>query len=79
MFKLPILNEILEKEIAAGNKISEVTDWPPKCKKLVILEYSFKENYATEGLTYKVVNDPHYWYAEYMAQDGSECLACRYL
>lgn len=79
MFKLSVLNEILEKEIAAGNKIAEVTDWPPTCEKLVILEYSFSEQYTHELLQYKVVNDPHYWYAEYMANDGTECLACRYL
>lgn len=79
MFKEDILNEILNEELAAGNKIAEDTNWPPDCEKLIILEYSFKKKYPTEKLNYKVINDPHYWYSEYATLDGRECLACRYL
>lgn len=79
MFNSPKLNAILEAEIAAGNVIAEETTFPPKCEKLIILSYSFKGDYKGDGLNYQVVNDPHYWYAEYMTSDGTEGLACRYV
>lgn len=79
MFKSPKLNTILKAELAAGNVIAEETTFPPKCEKLVILSYSFKGVYDEIELNYQVVNDPHYWYAEYMTSDGTEGLACRYV
>ena len=32
------LNALLEAELSSGNEIAEVSDWPPTCKRLVILE-----------------------------------------
>ncbi|MAP94906.1 MAG: hypothetical protein CMK07_08145 [Ponticaulis sp.] len=69
---------VLETELAAGNQITEVSDWPPKCKKLVILMRRFSRAYPDAALTYQELNDPHYWFADYMVGDGEEVLACRF-
>lgn len=82
--KKPIFNSplqlILQKELGSGNTILEIGEWPPKCRKLVILTYPFKRKYAlVPGLTFEKTNDPHYWKAEYNWQIGPEewdCLAC---
>ena len=80
LFNNNALNEILSLELDSGNKISEESSWPPKCKKLVILENKFKKQYAekSELLNYKLINDRHYWYSEYTTKNEEECLACRF-
>lgn len=76
-FSSDILNEILDNELRRGNKIAENTSWPPKCKKLIILEKRFSRKYKADNINYNVINDPHYWYAEYSLKDSSESLACK--
>lgn len=72
------LNALLEAELSSGNEIAEVSDWPPTCKRLVILEYPFSEAHDAAGLQFRGINDPYYWYAEYIADSGAEVLACRF-
>ncbi len=79
MFQSEILNLFLQNELSQGNSIAEETTWPPNCEKLVILERMFSQKYDQSTVQYKVINDAHYWYAEYMTRDGRECLACRVL
>jgi hypothetical protein len=72
------LEKILSEELAAGNAIAEVSEWPPKCQLLVILRYPFRRKYGTsEDVTFAKINDPHYWLAEYRYQGGLQTLACR--
>lgn len=74
---VPGLQSILLSELARGNRILEVGDWPPKCRLFVLLERPFKRKYAlTAGIAYAALNDPHYWQAEYRYDGGIECLAC---
>lgn len=40
------LQAILEAELAAGNRIAEVSSGPPKCSLLVILQRPFASKYA---------------------------------
>ena len=41
------LRAILEAELAQGNVIDEVADWPPRCELLVILRLPFATAYPT--------------------------------
>lgn len=77
-FKDAALNGVLEAELAAGNEVAEVSGWPPKCEKLIILAYKFSRHYELASLDYREPNDPHYWFAEYEAAEGGEVLACRF-
>ncbi|MFM2476554.1 hypothetical protein [Celerinatantimonas sp. MCCC 1A17872] len=77
MFKSEALNFILEAELKAGNTIFEQSAWPPKCSKLIILKNRFSKNYDSALLTYRRLDEPHYWYSEYLTLDGDECIACR--
>lgn len=71
------LRDILRAELARGNRIAEIADWPPVCELLVILERPFRKRYAlTAGLDYADIDDPHYWKAEYRHDGGRHCLAC---
>ena len=75
MFRSKALNEILEGELALGNTISEVSSWPPKCQKLVILAQPFHKVYRRDGVSAFETADRHYWAFEYSHRD--ETLACR--
>lgn len=37
MFENSAMNILLEAELAAGNRIAEVSAWLPKCKKFILL------------------------------------------
>jgi hypothetical protein len=76
-FVSPELAALLAEELASGNRIAEVSDWPPECRKLVILEYRFSRVHDVTALEFREVNDPHYWFSEYVADGGAEVLACR--
>lgn len=74
---MPPLQTILRAELARGNRIASIGDWPPHCQLFVMLERPFHKTYrAVDGIIYADVNDRHYWKAEYRTVDGSECLAC---
>lgn len=71
------LQEILDSELANGNKVTEISSWPPKCHLLVILKKPFHKSYLpSPNVEYLVVNDIRYWKAEYRYKGGKECLAC---
>lgn len=71
------LQAVLEAELARGNRILERGDWPPHCDLFVLLARPFRKRYPlVAGLAYNVVDDPHYWKAEY--RHGRECLACAF-
>jgi hypothetical protein len=73
----PALQGILDAELAHGNEISEVTDWPPVCELLVILRKPFHESYLPlANVEYAHINDSHYWKAEYRVMGGKQTLAC---
>ena len=73
----PALQAILDAEIARGNTILSVGDWPPDCRLFVQLARPFRKRYpAPPGIIHATLNDPHYWKAEYRTVDGAECLAC---
>lgn len=78
MFENSAMNILLEAELAAGNRIAEVSAWLPKCKKFILLEHRFSRNYDEPSLQFNEVNDPHYWLAEYEASGGEEVLACKF-
>lgn len=72
------LNALLAEELASGNQIAEVSEWLPACRKLVILDYRFSCAHDAVALEFREVNDPHYWFSEYVADGGAEVLACRF-
>lgn len=78
MFESEELNAILQAELASGNEVAEQSAWPPKCKSLVILKRRFRQQYDAGSLSYRKINDRHYWYAEYSTSNSSEFLACAF-
>ncbi|HBP1105790.1 hypothetical protein ACET47_08540 [Pseudomonas aeruginosa] len=74
------LQLILQAELGLGNRIREVSEWPPHCRKLVLLDRPFKTKHPlASGVEFEKLNDPHYWMAEYRfeVEPGVwECLAC---
>ncbi len=73
------LRKILEAELALGNTIEEISDWPPKCHLLVILKRPFNRPYELEEhVEFLELNDPHYWKSEYNYRGGVQTLACGY-
>lgn len=71
------LRVILEAELARGNVIDEVADWPPQCELLVILRRPFAIPYpAGPGVAFTAVEDRHYWKSEYSIDSGRQTLAC---
>lgn len=74
------LQSILQAELARGNPIRSADPWPPHCCMLVLLDRPFQRKYPlAPGVTFKKVNDPYYWKAEYNFEVESgvwECLAC---
>lgn len=71
------LRMILEAELARGNVIDEVADWPPQCELLVILRHPFATAYPTgAGVAFTAIEDRHYWKSEYNLDGGRQTLAC---
>ena len=71
------LQAIIEAELAAGNSIRETSSWPPTCELLIILQHQFRQPYPlVAGVTYRLLDDAHYWYAEYSFNAGQQMLAC---
>jgi hypothetical protein len=65
------LQTILDAELAAGNRIIEVTTWPPKCDLLVILARSFlTKSTLTDDLSFHQIDDSHFWKAELRYKGG---------
>ncbi len=73
----PPLQAILDAELAAGNSISDISNWPPKCELLLSLRYKFKQAHLPDAnVSYRIIDDIHYWYAEYDFNDGQQIVTC---
>ena len=71
------LQAILSAELADGNEVAEVSDWPPKCQLLVILRRPFHRQYVIgPEVIFVSIGDSHYWKDEYRLQGGRQVLAC---
>jgi hypothetical protein len=72
------LSPILQAELRHGNVIAEVSAWPPKCRLLIILEHPFGAcpPQPRAGVAYRLVDDPHYWLAEYACDAHGHLIAC---
>jgi hypothetical protein len=77
---LPALQAIVTAEIARGNIVQEVSEWPswpPKCELLVSLTHKFGRRYnVPAGIEFLLLDDYHYWYAEYSSNHGQQLLIC---
>jgi hypothetical protein len=72
----PPLQVILAAELARGNSIREVSDFPPDCRVFVLLNQCFKRRYSCMvGVTYSRLDDRNYWREEYRLDELGECLA----
>lgn len=73
------IEEILNAEIAYGNKIVESSQgWPDKESTLILLEKPFHKTYSTDKLEYRDINDPHYWKEEYIDKSNAQTIACKF-
>lgn len=76
------LNEILELELKAGNKIVETSegDWPCPGSVMIFLEKPFKTPIQRDlsGIEFRNINDPHYWKAEYVDVKNKMWLCCKF-
>lgn len=76
----PELRALLDAELAAGNTIAEAgPGLHGKDSVLVLLAKPFRTAPASPppGLQHRVLNDPHWWQAEYVHAATGHCLACR--
>ena len=78
----PALQTVLMAELDAGAKIVEGTFNPNwgTLKRLIILDAPFRTTAWKEhgSLTFRDINDPHYWKAEVEDSGTHELLACRF-
>ncbi len=73
------LNLILESELELGNLISETSmGWPKSESIFIILDKPFFKEYQLENVTFKKLDDRHYWKAEYQDDMLDHTLACRF-
>lgn len=76
----PELRALLDAELGAGNSIAETgPGLHGKDSVLVLLAGPFRAAPATPppGVQHRVLNDPHWWQAEYVHAASGHCLACR--
>ena len=75
-----ILKIILEKEIKSGNEIFETWNGWPYNSTVISLLYPFKVNLEiiTENISFKELNDVHYWKAEYRDLLTNDLLICKF-
>lgn len=75
----PLLRQILDAELAAGNEIVETGGgWPDVDSIFVRLRDQFRTrpDPVPAELTYAELNDPHWWRAEYSSRSPRHVLAC---
>jgi hypothetical protein len=77
----PELRGILDAELAAGNTIAEASRGVGKPTAVHI---ALRRPFLTQqpslplGVTYREINDPHWWKAEYEHAGSGDRLVCRY-
>lgn len=80
----PSLKAILEAELKAGNKVIETSlGGFTKCSDdhvFVWLKYPFKATKKNDldGIIYRLIDDRHYWQAEYYDEINHQTLACNF-
>ena len=78
------LRVILNDELELGNVVCEthIGGFSESYEGhiFVFLKYPFicSVRYDAEGVTYREINDPHYWKAEYDDEENHQTLACRF-
>lgn len=77
----PALQALLEAELAGGNHVVETSSgWPADDSIVVGLAKRFLARPAQmpPGVTYRLLSDPHWWYAEYEHAPSRHLLFCRF-
>ena len=75
----PLIRQILQAELAQGNRIAEVHEgWPTPTSTIILLSQPFQEKYSIQGLTHIEINDPHYWKEEYQDVTFQQTIACKF-
>ena len=75
----PPLAALLQAELDAGNRVVETsTQWPTPLSIWLARPFLCPPAKLPEGVTYRDVNDPHYWKAEYVHEPTRHMLACRF-
>lgn len=79
-FASPLLNGILDRELDAGNTVVEDGPGWGEMHRLMMLAGPFQtaRNEIDPRLSYREVNDRHYWLAEIEDPLTRELLACRF-
>ncbi|MDH7462158.1 hypothetical protein QEG73_12745 [Chitinophagaceae bacterium 26-R-25] len=73
------LSKILNRELELGNEIVETSKgWPEETTIIILLKKPFINKYESENVEYRIINDPHYWNAEYLDRSNKHVLACRF-
>lgn len=80
-----VLKDILELELAAGNKVVETYEskdsaFPMPNATMIFLEKPFKTPIQKDvgKIEYRDINDPHYWKAEYFDEENRQFLCCKF-
>lgn len=73
------LSRIVQEEIKRGNRVVETAKgWPETRTVMVFLEKPFSGDYSHLKLTFRDVDDPHYWKSEYFDEQTGHVLACKF-
>jgi hypothetical protein len=73
----PQLRTILAEELRLGNAVVETSEgWPGAL--MVMLRSPFARRYEEEGVSFRPIEDPHYWKEEYRVAPSDHILACRF-
>ncbi|MFV0350850.1 MAG: hypothetical protein ACK5JF_00875 [Oscillospiraceae bacterium] len=76
------LKEILEYELSIGNTICEAYtgNWPYPNITAILLKNPFSPPIykGLTGITFRNINDPHYWKAEYHDTANNLLLICKF-
>ncbi len=74
-----ILTKILNHELELGNEIVETSKcWPEENTIIIFLKKPFINIYKFENVAYNIIDDPHYWKAEYLDLSTKHVLACKF-
>lgn len=71
----PELRAIVGAELAAGNSIAEY--WRGWGFGVLLHKPFLLKHVTSDHITFRPVNDPHYWQAEYAFQELGQVVACR--
>jgi len=72
------LKGLLEAELAAGNGIRDVATVPGRpTSELVLLTKPFQTpKRDLPGVTWSLLNDPHWWHSQYACDEHHHVIAC---